>query len=172
MFLLNKFPRELCKDNIRIKIAHNLNDVVSFINQYNGYFNLYTTVYMSMNTNGQKTLYYNDVIVDKIFIDIDFKNNNIINDVRQLANYLITKKKLKFSVNFSGRGFHFFIYSNNYLKPDKKEKLKQIQRELISHAGLELSKNVDRSSFGDLAREVRLINTINLKSGLFCIPLL
>ena len=37
---------------------------------------------------------------------------------------------------------------------------------------MELSKNVDKSSFGDLAREVRLINTINLKSGLFCIPLL
>jgi hypothetical protein len=170
MFLLNKFPRELCYQNNRVKIASNKQDVINFINQFNGRAELHTTVYSFgsvMGTRGN----YREARIDKVFVDIDAKDRegnpiNVVEESLKLFNYL-NSTDYYFSFNFSGRGTHFFVYTKEESLNNKCWALKNYSSEMF----ISSQAQIDPSVTGDLAREVRLLNTINTRSGLHCIPL-
>ena len=169
MFLINRFKREFSINGKRIKIINNMEELITNINTYLSRNNLYTTVYPYKYTN-TTIAYYDTAFIDKVFIDIDsvVRNNevDIVSEANKLIEYL-NKEQYYYSINFSGRGFHFFIYTTNVDIEHKKYSLGNYVLELINKLNL----NVDRSSVGDIARLVRLINTINQKSRLYCIPI-
>jgi len=168
MFLLNRFLREIAVNGARVKVVNSLDEINFYLNKYNGKANLYTTVFPATKANGNNKLDYNTVIIDKMFFDIDIiEPDKVFGDIKKLHNW--AEQNLYYhSINFSGRGFHFFIYVKPYDKSDKKTVLLNAQSDIIEELGL--SKNVDRTVIGDISREVRLIDSINLKSGLYVIP--
>jgi hypothetical protein len=165
MFRLN-FPREFAVNGKRLLVVHNIDELAHNISKYIRDNNLYTTVYSFGETNGHKA-YYNTAVIDRVFIDVDnhgIKGEPIdaAKETRKIADYLLSKGYL-FNINFSGRGYHIFIYTSVSRSPIS---IKNFAYELIERAGA----SVDTSVIGDLAREVRILNTINQKSGLYCIP--
>jgi len=168
VFLLNRFLREVAVNGARVKVVNSLDEINFYINKYNGKANLYTTVFPAVKANGDNKLDYNTVIIDKMFFDIDIvEPDKVLNDIKKLHSWA-EENSYYHSINFSGRGFHFFIYVKPYDKPDKKTVLLNAQSDIVDE--LSLSKNVDRTVIGDISREVRLIDSINLKSGLYVIP--
>lgn len=170
MFLLEKYPRELCLNNARVKIAQSSKDVEDFINKNNGFSELHTSVFSYTQTDGTKA-YYNSVVVDKIYIDIDpVDKNNLKNDICFELNKIIKyfqEQDLMFSINFSGRGFHFYSYCNLEHLINPAVALKNATNFIKEKTNAK----IDSSVVGDIARETRLLNTINKRSGLFCIPI-
>jgi len=168
LFLLNRFLREVAVNGVRVKVVSSLDEINFYLNKYNGKANLYTTVFPATKANGNNKLDYNTVIIDKMFFDIDIiEPDKVIDDIKKLHEWA-EQNSYYHSINFSGRGFHFFIYVKPYDKPDKKAVLLNAQSDIIEE--LNLSKNVDRTVVGDVSREVRLLDSINLKSGLYVIP--
>ena len=164
--------RELCLNGKRIRATNSLIEFCNFINKFNGKFNIYTTLYSfnKLSPNGI-TGDYNTANVSSIFVDIDVKTSkgekvDVVNEGKKLVEWL-ESTNYKFNINFSGRGLHFFIYTNNNKLNNPKIALKKFVEKAVSESGA----IVDKSSFGDVAREVRVINTINLKSGLYCVPI-
>ena len=161
------FPREFAVNGKRLKIVHNIQELSNEINNYIDGNNLYTTVYSFRQTNGTKAI-YSTAIVDRILIDIDNKDSkgnpvDAKEQVHKIANYLLTKNYF-FNINFSGRGFHIYIYTKTISGGGA---VKNYVAELVQRTGA----IVDTSVVGDLAREVRILNTINQKSKLYCIPI-
>ncbi|MFQ6118724.1 MAG: hypothetical protein ACE5KE_02430, partial [Methanosarcinales archaeon] len=70
-------------------------------------------------------------------------------------------------INFSGGGFHCFIYTNTNNLKNKKEAVYNAQVDFIKKLNL----HVDRQILGDVARLRRVENTWNFKRGRYCIPL-
>jgi hypothetical protein len=170
MFLLNSFCREICVNNRRIRVVNNMNEMLHYINKFNGNAELHTTVY-SFEAFEDNRAVYKTAVIDKIFIDIDDHNLkgesiDVIVETRKLVSFLYDKK-IMFSVNFSGRGTHVYIYTKIEYLNNKSEAIINFVMMLKN----KLDIIIDTSVVGDLARETRLINTINTKSGLYCIPL-
>lgn len=173
MFLLESTPRELCFNGKRIKIANSLKDITTFINRNNGKGNLFTSVYSFEAINNNKGI-YDSAVVDKIFLDFDIKdiNGNVIDayaNMRKIAVWLYDNKIL-FSCNFSGRGYHILLYTKKEFLNNKKQAITNFVNKLLITHNL-TNGEVDPHLIGNLAGEIRLLNTINLKSGLYCVPL-
>ena len=166
MFKLT-FPREFDVNGKRLKIVNSQDELSSSIKRYFDGNNLYTTVYSFRHSYAGKFV-YSSAIIDRILIDIDKKDNkgnsvDASEQARKITDYLLQKKYF-FSINFSGRGYHIYIFT----KPVRSSlALKNYTAELVDRT----KAIIDTSVVGDLAREVRLINTINQKSGLYCIPI-
>ncbi len=166
MFKLT-FPREFAVNGKRLKIVNSINELNNEIRKYINGNNLYTTVYSFRQTNGAKAV-YSTAIVDRILVDIDNKDSkgNPVNskeEVHKISDYLLSKNYF-FSINFSGRGFHVYIYTKTTTGGSA---VRNYVAELVQRTGAV----IDFSVVGDLAREVRLLNTINQKSKLYCIPI-
>jgi hypothetical protein len=71
---LYKFPREFAINGKR-QIVWNLKNMIKKINAYNGYANLYTSVYnftsMTKDFNDRERINYESAIVDRVFADFD-----------------------------------------------------------------------------------------------------
>ena len=161
------FPREFAVNGKRLKIVHNIQELSREISRYINGNNLYTTVYSFRQTNGTKAI-YSTAVVDRILIDIDNKDakGNPVDAKEQthkIADYLLAKSYF-FNINFSGRGFHIYIYTK---ATSGGSAVRNYVAELVQRTGA----IVDTSVVGDLAREVRILNTINQKSKLYCIPI-
>ena len=117
-----------------------------------------------------------NIIIDKIFIDFDPEKNDegeIIDEekpfenCKKVAKYL-KEKGVSFYVRFSGRGFHLYIRTlpHNY-EHNINSKIKQYVNDLMNTTDA----TCDRQVVGDLRRMSRIINTINKRTNLYCIPL-
>lgn len=164
MFLLNRFYREIALNGKRVKAISNKAELEQFINKYNGVANLYTTVNSYKQANG--LCFYNSIILDKVFIDIDPKEGiDIVIEAKKVLKY-IEEQRLAHSISFSGRGIHIFIYCKVEELLNPEIALRSFGYELKNKTGAE----IDMTVF-DIAREVRLLNTINMRTGLYCIPI-
>ena len=130
---------------------------------YSGKKNIYRSVY---NYDGEIDI--NNVIVDKIFLDFDYDKDLVFFDnVRKVAKYL-ADSGYTFCIRFSGRGFHLFIY----LDEDKKlRNPKQAIRKWVKDMHNKTDTDSDFSVVGDLRRVSRMLNSMNLKTHLYCIPI-
>lgn len=168
------FPRELCVDGTRVAIANNVEDMRHFIDKFNKRHNLYTSVYSFRQTAQNKGVYATANIT-RVFFDFDthaiFDGTSIpVDAYLNLIKFYIFMKAygIAFSVNFSGRGFHAYVYVNeNDTLNNPNKAVYNFQSFIKKRLDLE----IDLSSFGDVARETRIINTMNMRSHRYCIPL-
>ena len=130
---------------------------------YSGKKNIYQSVY---RYNGE--IHPKNAIVDKIFLDFDYDDELIFFDnVRKVAKYL-ADSHYTFSIRFSGRGFHIFIF----LDPQVTLKNPKIAiRRWVKDMHTKTNTTSDSSVVGDLRRVSRMLNSINLKTHLYCIPI-
>jgi len=133
-----------------------------FVNFYNGKCDLYRTVY-----NFREEVSASNALIDKIFLDFD--TEYALEDIRVLSKYLM-KENIKHSIYFSGRGFHLYLYTEPRLASDYNN-VKIAMRNYVKELVDKLKIKPDWNVIGDCRRVSRLINTVNMKSSLFAIPL-
>ena len=177
--IFGTFPREI---GLPRRFVQSRNEFYELVNAYNGYCNLYSSVY-SLPT---KKDYYN-AIVDKIYIDLDNLNEPLNKQgipmtgkkkcweaTKKFHKYLV-KKDLKHLVILSGNGFNIYIYVKPIKLNNPKEALRGAMRNLAESAGLTIGKpqtnDIDEHIVGDTARISRIPNTWHLKAKRFAIPL-
>ena len=134
-----------------------------FLKKYNGKKDMYQAVYLYNGYPDEAT-----AIVDKIFLDFDPGDDmSFVDDVRSVAQYLYSQDIL-FYVRFSGRGFHLFIQLDvDDALSNPKYAIKKYVKDLhnITHS------TSDPAVIGDVRRVTRLVNSINLKTNKYCIPI-
>lgn len=119
--------------------------------------------------NGINPLFYSvygvENIIDRVFFDFDGEES--FEDVRRLVLYLY-KNNIKHTILFSGRGFHVYVIVKKYIPKNKKATLLNFQHYIIAENQLY---KVDKVVIGDISRLARIPNSINQKSGLYCVYL-
>ena len=131
-----------------------------YILKYNHRTSCYRTVYdytQSFNS-GRPRPNYDTAIVDKVFFDFD--GDDAFDEVRRVHRNL---KDVKHAINFSGRGFHVFVFTQRENIVNKREALRRYTATV--------SDKVDKPVIGDLARLVRIPYTYHLQAQRYCIPL-
>lgn len=130
---------------------------------YSGKKNIYQSVY---EYDGE--IHPQNAIVDKIFLDFDYDDELIFFDnVRKVAKYL-ADSDYTFVIRFSGRGFHIFVF----LQPGIKLKNpKSAIRAWVKDMHTKTNTQSDSSVVGDLRRVSRMLNSMNLKTHLYCISI-
>jgi hypothetical protein len=135
-------------------------EVVELINKWNGI----VPCYLSVNPYTVKSVdeFGNEIrraYITKAFFDFD----NDLESVQKFVSYLLTRD-LKFELNHSGNGHHIYIH----LKGDGDgQNLRILQLSVLNEA----KATCDMHVVGDTQRVSRLVNTWNLKSGTYCIPI-
>ena len=143
-------------------VINNYENVQKYIDIYNGKFNIFESVYYFLND-----VSINNAIVDKIFLDFDYDENEIFfHNAKKIAKYFMDKK-IKFYIRFSGRGFHIFPFVGKDDDIDYRNAIRNYVYELHKINNT----SSDNAVVGDLRRLRRVLHTINPKSNLYCIPL-
>lgn len=136
---------------------------LDFIARFNGRKDLYFSVYQY---DGD----FNSPVIDKVFIDIDPDDEfDAFGDLVTLHEWLVSHHILHTMI-FSGRGFHILIGTNKYYPGDLKNPPAAI-RGYVNHIIDETGISPDMQVVGDLMRVRRIPNTVNMKTGLYAIPL-
>ena len=179
MQLIPKYPIQFFTE--RISIA-NEEEFLQVLNHYNSKKTIYYSIYScqektnnNCNCNQEITdWHFCNTEIDKIVFDID--NLNSLDIVKKFHSYLL-KNNLKHLILFSGqKGFHIYIFTKNYnyLK-NPKNSLLNSHNYFIKELNLKVNGNgnsdVDSHILGDVARLMRIPNTLHLESNLYCIPI-
>jgi hypothetical protein len=179
MLTISKMPRQVSVGGKRLqKLVYNLNDLKDFIDKYDGIDNLYISLYSFSHVNG--IIDYQSANIDCVFFDFDIKDEKykieFISEVNILVEWCL-KHNICFSATFSGKGIHILLYTKISALNNKKQALLGFQTMLTEMLQLKIIKKddetygLDRSPFGDTSRIIRLINTKNKRTGLYCIPI-
>lgn len=153
---------EIFIPKIRIPI-NSKKDVDKYRILYNQKKDIYLSVY---EYDGD--IHISNVIVDKIFLDFDYDDDMLFfYNVRKVAQFL-ADSNYKFSIRFSGRGFHLFIYLDTSI-PLKNPKY--AIRQWVKSMHINTNTDSDSAVVGDLRRVSRMLASMNLKTHLYCIPL-
>jgi hypothetical protein len=153
------------KPNIRITLPTTDTKWDSIIENNNRWKDLYISVY---NFHNDPKGY--NAIVDKIFLDFDpIGNDDEISytNCQTVVQYL-RSENVAHNVLYSGRGFHILIDLDTSIILNNP---KQAIRNYVTELHQETNTLSDNSVVGDLMRVRRCPNTINLKTGRYCIPL-
>ena len=164
---------------IRIKVfdKQKFNQI---INLHNRRVNVYCSI------NPYKNIYdYSTIILKYCPLDID-KN---MKTAQEIENYLL-KHNIKHKINFSGSkdSYHFYVFLKQDDVENPKMSLYNTQKTLIDEVfgwrtlekkASQLGKTffdfmredmgIDTQIFGDISRLFRVENTLNLKSGRYCV---
>jgi len=163
--MFNTFPREIGFPVRRLVLTKQ--DFYSLINKYINIVNLYTSVYkFKVISKGRPV--YDSAVIDKVFVDIDKENE--YDKLLDIHEYL-TKKDIKHTIFFSGRGFHLYVFTKILDIPEGWVKKQALVNYIESELGEKFGLQVDKVCVGDLARLTRIPNTFNFKRRRFCIPL-
>jgi hypothetical protein len=130
----------------------------------NGRVNVYRSIY-----NFWERPSYDKAFIDKIFFDFDKDGNGTeLKDTRKLHSYLIDNQ-ITHAIYFSGRGFHLFVKTKSLASWEIQNPVMAIKN-AWNRISQEAKVNPDPAT-KDILRIARLPNSLNMKSGLFCIPL-
>lgn len=160
--------------NPKKRVLNSKKEYIKLIKQYNGKSNIFRSVYdyhqLDKNYNYPRIL-ENSVILDKIFIDFDNKitKNDEVIEVDSYENmldmhYKLLDKDIKHSINYSGRGYHIFVYVDKRINIINK-------RSALRNFTFDYTNMSDRQVAGDLSRICRIPFSLNLRSKTFCVPL-
>jgi hypothetical protein len=145
-------------------------EAVELINAVNGVKDVYRSVY-----NYKSDVIPENARIDKIFLDFDPEDGvDILAEVQRVVGVLYDMG-LSYSVYFSGRGFHVYVYTKPVIAGELNSAFDAIRNfvyflmEKASEDGEPI--NYDRSVVGDIMRVSRLPNTMNLKTKMYCIPI-
>tara|TARA_R110000787_G_scaffold169256_3_gene282003 strand:+ start:144 stop:1142 length:999 start_codon:yes stop_codon:yes gene_type:complete len=159
------------------KVVLARNDYADFVNAQNNRTNVYTTVY-DFEYFSEKAKIDSSVILDRIFLDFDAHEEPLekaFRDVKVVLD-LIIEQDFEYTLFFSGRGFHMFIFGE--VVEDMRSIqtfFREIKQYLISKVGSSITLD-DR--VGQTTRLRRVPNTVNMSSSdengnpYYCIPLL
>jgi len=194
--MYSKFPREIgiphrISTDSNKQFVENMAQFKAVINAYWRTNNLYTSIYSfksfhevlenNNQFNRQFTkskvrfkINYESAIIDKIFFDFDANNEKDIsledsfNQTLKLHSYLL-QKNLMHCVNFSGDGFHIFIFTKNGEQLVlKRDALTNAQNYFVSKLNLT---SFDTQIQDNVSRLCRIVNTHNFRVGRWCVPL-
>ncbi len=185
--LKSRFPREFgnpARQNRKASdFVWNEGDLLEYIEQNNGKNPCFISLYGFRPTEFLDAFkraknYYEYAIIDTLFFDFDLskelkEGGKTLEDV-----WMETKKFVEFCLNhkfapriaFSGcKGFHVYLDMKPIKNiPLKNETLMVLQKKLIEASGVDV---VFLDKTGTMQQMTRLINTVNTKTGLYCIPL-
>lgn len=139
---------------------------IKIVNINNGKTSIYRTVYNFLGEVSRE-----NAVIDKIYLDFDPDDagKGVFSNVRKLCDYL-RENNIRHSIYYSGRGVHVYLYTELRLASDFKNAkiaIRNYVKELVDTLDLV----IDWSVVGDIRRISRLPNSINTKTGFYCIPL-
>jgi|GEM_PF-5590620 len=172
-FTGGKYPRGFanpyrCDRNRQYFIINSMKDLTRFIAQ-NDFKNCYVTVY-SFTQYNQDVRDKNTAVIDTIPFDFDDEEqpHNALLDTRKFINWT-TKFDIDARYQYSGnKGYHAFIDIEPIELQYPQQTLKRFVRDMQEQAKF---LTLDPVVPGDLDRVIRIPNTINDKTGRYCIPL-
>jgi len=149
------------------KVVKNMKEFLNYVNLYNGKKKaIFQSIYNFGKIGEENKPEYESAVIDKLFFDFDVKDGNPYENCNLLHQECF-KENLKHSINFSGRGYHLYIYTPIYILKYKKEVVKGGQEYFIN----KLKLKIDKQIIGNIAQMARVPNTFHPKAGRFCIPL-
>jgi len=146
------FPRQIA---VPFRTTVDRGEFYQKINLFNGKKRIFSSIY---NFTGNFEYDNQAMVIDKIFFDFDGENA-LINALALIEECV--KRDYKFTVFFSGAGFHVYIFTNRARLANPKFALAAFQTQY---------QGMDKTSIGDIARVATVPNTFNTKRGRFCIP--
>mgnify|MGYP005988234149 FL=1 len=161
------------------RVVSSKNEYIDFVNAQNNRTNVYTTVY-DFEHFSETAKIDSSVILDRIFLDFDAHGERIekaFRDVKVIME-LVLEQEFEYTLFFSGRGFHMFIFGEIVESKDMRSIqyfFREIKKYLISKVGDDITLD-DR--VGQKTRLRRVPNTVNMASAdsngnpYYCIPLL
>ena len=177
MNFYSKFPREI--GSHRQAKVRSVNEMVKYINQWNGKMELYTSVYPFERWNGNRPI-YESAVVDRIYWDIDpYDNTNkkkvYLGDPAERAlkhSDTLIDDNIKHTIIVSGSGLNVYAFTDDFpLAPNrKKPSIHTIAKYYNNKSGAKS----DTKVMGDVARISRIPGTRNMKfkgknSRRFCV---
>lgn len=172
-FVGGKFPHSLgnpirCNNFREYYIANSVEDIEEFIkanNETNCYCSVYAyTEYTQTSRNKMSA------IIDVLVYDFDDNEcpDNAFNDLKIFLAWA-KRHNINPRISYSGnKGFHAYIDIEPIKLVHVQETLRKWFYEFKKDSGLQ---TLDMSIAGDLERIIRIPNTINGKTGRYCIPL-
>ncbi len=163
-YFFKYLPKQLAFPQ-RTKPIDSYSQIIKLINRWNGVKNIYYSVY-DCDRYGN----FNNAHIDKVVFDFDDGEESL--ELLRKSVPKLLKLDYKFTIFFSGnKGFHLYVF----VKPSEvskniKDVLYNIQYHIIQKLNIPEDK-VDRHLLGDVARVIRVPNTLHLKSRLYAIPL-
>jgi hypothetical protein len=148
-----------------------MSEAVELVNRLNGVKDIYRSVY-----NYDNEIAPENTMIDKVFLDFDPEDDDrdIIKDIRKVQLEL-DKRDLVYSIFFSGRGYHIYVYTEPIIAEELNSPADAIRNfvyDLIQSAeGSGGPIKYDTKVVGDLMRVSRLPGTLNIKTNRYCIPL-
>lgn len=165
--IYDKYPIEFW--DFDRKVVNDKEEFLEKINRNNRFINIFSSVYAFRERYNDK-VEYDSAIIDKIYFDLDpdeYDNdyNKMMSDVIKFDNQY---KEYKRIIAFSGRGFHLYIAheDSNHIQY-KSDYIKNYQYFLNK----DLNMPVDSSCIGRKEKLMRIINSRNNKTKLYCISL-
>ena len=175
--MFSTFPREIAYPKSR-KTIYRIRKLIEKINLYNGRRNLYTSVYSFSHIKENMRPDYSSAIIDKMYFDLDGYDSH--SQIKIFHEYL-KEKNIRHYMQFSGRGFNMFVFTEKEDLENKRIALRSCQKEILKEIGIPIVRvtkenrdsesGCDKQILGDLARVCRLPCTFNLRGKRFCIPL-
>ena len=163
------FPTLPRQYGIKRLVVKDWDTIFHLVNKWNGKIDQYLSIYEYNADDPNKTL------IDKIYFDLD--SPNCWEKVKQ-AHKDLMKMNLKHYIQFTGRGFGLFIFTNRgWLLQYPKACLENAQKHLAKELNLTIGKHdiadIDEHIIGDIRRITRIPNTFNIKptARRFCIPI-
>ena len=159
------FPREVGKKRKIVKDEYSL---LKYINDNNTFNNVFTSVYSFSKTrcnwSGVEKGDFAYAKINKVFFDFD--EDTCWHDSNKLHLWC-EKNNIKHVINFSGLGYHVYVFINGEKIIFRKSCLTNIHTWFIRKLQLQLDEHI----IGDLSRLTRIPNTYNLRRKKWCIPL-
>lgn len=171
-----KYPREFATPN-RLKNPVTCNeDIIKLIKAYGPSSNIFCLIYYldkweRVQKNKKAILVYENAVIDTIFIDLDCDNLHYAHYEAKMLDLYLRHYDCNPRVYFTGnKGFALYIDfpEVRLIKETVKIVLRTYLESIQSVLAL---KSIDRGCFDCISRISRIPNTINHKSGLYCIPL-
>ena len=169
------FPRQVWAGShiksaiqMRRQVINSQNEYNTWIKMFNGRCHCYTTIY-NFNQFRNGIMVDSSVVLDRAFLDFDVHDlslsmKNAWSDLKVTIKYL-QEKDYYYSMFFSGRGFHVFVFGNQTSSIRNIQAFHHEMKVLCSKGTLDDSSNASPTKLR------RIPNTMNMNNELYCIPL-
>ena len=159
------------------KIVKNRQEYLNFIKAQNNKTNVYSTVY-DFGQFSEMSKIDSSVILDRIFLDFDAHDDNLIEAFVDLScTYEFVKKQdYEHTMFFSGKGFHMFLFGEKTSDIRNIQAFHRIVKSRIEKDSLANAETLD-DRVGQSTRLRRVPNTVNMSSSnsegkpYYCIPI-
>lgn len=171
-----KYPREFASPNRMHNPIKDNETFIKLVKAYGPAHNCFCSVYpfdnwIRVKKKNRDILVYENAIIDCIFIDLDCDRLPYAHYEAKMLDLYLNHHKCNARQYFTGnKGFAFYIDFPE-VKLNKKSAKLVLRKYLESIKNVLSLKSIDRVCFDSISRISRIPNTVNHKSGLYCIPL-